>query len=293
MVPYRGKHPSDGRRNAGPAGTARAVERALDVLLEFLNHRGDLGITDLSRRLGLPKATVHRLVETLVSRGFLARDEQTSRYRVGLAPFRLGSLFLQQLDVRQAALPVMRDLARQSGETINLNIVQGRRRVCIEKVESDQGIRHFVELGRPLPLYCGASGKVLLAFLDEPEIEAVIVEGLDPLTARTVTDARRLKADLAEIRRHGHAVSAGERVVGASAVSAPIRDASGGVVAGLTISGPTYRFTRERVSHLVALVQQGAAAISESLGHAAATPLRRNRAGVPASRRAHLETGGG
>ncbi len=254
-------------------GGTRAVERALDVLLEFArdpaNHRGDLGISDLSRRLGLPKATVYRLVETLTARGFLIRDAETGRCRLGPAVFRVGSVYLQQLDLRRAALPVMREFARLTGETVNLNVAQDRRRVCIEKIESDQDIRHFVELGRPMPLYAGASGRVLLAFMDPVEIEAVIAEGLRRLTPRTITDPARLRADLAEIRRRGYAVSVGERVDEACAVSAPVRDASGRVVAGLTISGPAYRFRAERVRELTALVLRGAAAVSAVLGHAA------------------------
>lgn len=226
-----------------------------------------MGITELSRTVRLPKGTVHRLVSSLVAKGFLARNEATGRYRLGLSLFRLGSVFLNQMEVREAALPVLHELARLTGETVNLNIARDRRRVCIEKVESSHDIRHFVELGRPLPLYCGASGKVLLAFLPEEEIEAVIAEGLLPLTPRTVTDPQRLRRELAEIRRRGYAVSKDERVEGASAVSAPIYDSAGRVVAGLTISGPTYRFTPERVARFIELVKQGAARISASLGY--------------------------
>jgi len=260
------------KQRAGvPSSSAKTVERALDILLAFLREGQELGITDLSRALRLPKGTVHRLVSTLAAKGFLAKNEATGRYRLGLSVFRLGSTFLNQMEVREAALPVLHELARVTGETVNLNIARDRRRVCIEKVESSHDIRHFVELGRPLPLYCGASGKVLLAFLPEEEIEAVIAEGLRPLTSRTVTDPDRLRRELAEIRRRGYAVSRDERVEGASAVSAPIYDSAGRVVAGLTISGPTYRFTAERVAQFVKLVKQGAARISASLGYSAAT----------------------
>ncbi len=258
--------PKSGTKERIPS-SAKTVERALDILLAFLREGQELGITDLSRTLQLPKGTVHRLVSTLGAKGFLAKNEATGKYRLGLSVFRLGSTFLNQMEVRAAALPVLHELARITGETVNLNIARDRRRVCIEKVESSHDIRHFVELGRPLPLYCGASGKVLLAFLPDEEIEAVIAEGLRPLTPRTITDPHRLRRELAEIRRRGYAVSRDERVEGASAVSAPIYDSTGRVVAGLTISGPTYRFTPERVAQFIELVQQGAARISASLGY--------------------------
>lgn len=130
-------------------GSARAVERALDILLAFLRDGPEQGITDLGRTLRLPKPTVHRLVRALVSRGFLARDPRTGRYRIGASILRLGTLFLVGADVRQAALPVLRDLARATGETANLNVIIDNHRVCIEKVESTQDIRHFVEIDRP------------------------------------------------------------------------------------------------------------------------------------------------
>ncbi|MDQ7843423.1 MAG: IclR family transcriptional regulator [Armatimonadota bacterium] len=254
-------------RSFPAGGSARAAERTLDILLAFLREGREMGISELSRIVRLPKATVHRLVQVLVSRGFLARDPATAGYRVGLTPFRLGNLFLAQTHVRQVALPVIHELARRTGETVNLNVVVDRHRICIEKAESPQDIRHAVELGRPLPLYAGASGKVLLAHLPEEEIEAVLAAGIHRFTPRTIVDPARLRRSLAEIRRRGYAVTSDERVAGASAVSAPIRNGAGRVVAGLTISGPTYRFTPDRVRSFITLVREGARQISAALGY--------------------------
>lgn len=255
-------------------GSARAAERTLDILLAFLREGREIGISELSRAVRLPKATVHRLVTVLVSRGFLARDPASARYRIGLTPFRLGTLFLSQTHISQVALPVIHELARQTGETVNLNVVIDRHRVCIEKVESSHDIRHAVELGRPMPLHAGASGKVLLAFLPEEEIRAVIDAGMGRLTGRTIVEPARLWRSLAEIRRRGYAVTSDERVEGASAVSAPVRDGTGRVVAGLTISGPTYRFTPERVRRFTALVLDGGRRISAALGYEISAPRR-------------------
>lgn len=279
MIPHRGT-----KEGHAAGGSAKAVERALGILLAFLHSPRELGITDLSRLLNLPKGTVHRLVTTLLGQGFLLRDDQTARYRVGLTLFRLGNLFLAQADVRQAALPVIRDLAVATGETVNLNVVVNRQRVCIEKMESTHDIRHAVELGRPTPLYAGASGKVLLAFLDAGEIEAVVAAGLRRLTPRTVTEKARLLRQLAEIRRRGYATSSDERVAGASAVSAPIRNGEGRVIGGLTISGPTYRFTQDRVRRYITLVCDGAQRISGALGFTAPADGMLEPTRVPAMR---------
>jgi len=277
--------PRPSRSSGG--GSARAAERTLDILLAFLREGRQFGISDLSRTVHLPKATVHRLVSVLAGRGFLARDPGTARYRVGLAAFRLGTLFLDQTHVRAAALPVIRELASVTGETVNLNVVIDGRRVCIEKAESTHDIRHAVELGRPMPLYAGASGKLLLAYLPEAEISAIVAAGLPRLTERTPVQRDKLLRQLAEIRRRGVAVSSDERVAGASSVSAPIRDGIGRVVAGLTISGPTYRFTPERVREFITLVQDGARRVSIALGYLSAgravggsrsvSPVRRGR----------------
>ena len=277
--------PRPSRSSGG--GSARAAERTLDILLAFLREGRQFGISDLSRTVHLPKATVHRLVSVLAGRGFLARDPGTARYRVGLAAFRLGTLFLDQTHVRAAALPVIRELASVTGETVNLNVVIDGRRVCIEKAESTHDIRHAVELGRPMPLYAGASGKLLLAYLPEAEISAIVAAGLPRLTERTPVQRDKLLRQLAEIRRRGVAVSSDERVAGASSVSAPIRDGIGRVVAGLTISGPTYRFTPERVREFITLVQDGARRVSSALGYLSAgrdgggsrsvSPVRRGR----------------
>ncbi len=273
------------------------MARALDLLWAFVED-GEMGVTELSRRLALPKSTVHRLLEPLVVRDLVVQDPATGRYRLGPAAFRLGSAFARSLDVRQAALPAMHDLARRTGETVNLNIRQGTYRVCIEKVDSVQDVRHFVELGRPLPLFAGASGKVLLAYADA-DVLAAVLRDLRPLTGRTVTDPNRLRAQLARIRRQGYAVSWNERVEGAAAVSAPVWDAAGTVVAGLTVSGPTYRFTPARVRELVPMVVEAAAQISSRLGYSAgggtggARPVRRAAGSSAAEQRAGVSGAAG
>jgi len=273
------------RNNVSNRGTigVKAVERALDLLLVFAEDGREMGVTELSRRLCLPKGTVHRLLVGLVSRGLVTRDPDGGRYRLGPTAFRLGCAFLRSVDVRQAALPVMQELARRTRETVNLNVVQGDHRVCIEKVDSVQDVRHFVELGRPLPMFAGASGKVLLAHLDRDAAEAVL-QSVRPLTPYTVTDVRRLRAELKRIRRQGYGVSYNERVDGASAVSAPVRDAQGRVVAGLTVSGPSYRFTPARVRELIPQVVGAAAEISARLGYAPAASVRSPGSGTRAGR---------
>ncbi|MDR7521935.1 MAG: IclR family transcriptional regulator [Armatimonadota bacterium] len=248
-----------------PSASVRSVERALDVLLCFDFESPRLGVSEIARRLGLSKSTVHRLLVALERRGFVRQDPATGAYTPGLQLFRLGRVVQNGMELRAQALPVMRRLQAQSGETVNLNIVVGRHRVCIEKVESRHDVRHFVEIGKPLPLHLGASGKVLLAHLPPQEVAAAIREARRwPGTPRAILAA--LPRQLAEIRRRGYAWGISERVPGAFSVSAPIRNDTGEVVAGLTISGPVLRLAKGDIPRFARMVVRAAAEISASLG---------------------------
>lgn len=250
-----------------PEEDLRSVARALDILQAFGRGQPELGVTELARVLRLSKSTVHRLLRLLASRGVVAQDPATRRYRLGVELLWLGSLVRDGMDLRREALPVMRELQARAGETVNLNVERDGHRVCIEKVETSHPIRDFVDIGRPLPLYAGASGKVLLAHLPDQRV-AEILRAADPaaIAGRLPTGAA-LRRELARIRRQGYASTSGERVEGASSVSAPVWDAEGRVVASLSISGPSYRFRPERVRVFARLVVSAAREISGRLGH--------------------------
>ncbi|MCL6552646.1 MAG: IclR family transcriptional regulator [Firmicutes bacterium] len=250
-----------------PAGV-RSVERALDVLLCFDFETPTLGVSQIARRLRLAKSTVHRLLATLEQRGFVRQDAATGTYQPGLQLFRLGRVVQNGMELRAQALPIMQQLQVACGETVNLNIVVGRARVCIEKVESRHDVRHFVELGKPLPLYVGASGKVLLAHLPQSEVAAVLQEARREGRADDAYLAA-LPAQLAAIRRRGYAAGASERVQGAFSVSAPVRDHTGAVIAGLTISGPVLRLRPGDLARFGRMVRAAAGELSVAMGYLA------------------------
>ncbi|HEY8368514.1 MAG TPA: IclR family transcriptional regulator [Thermodesulfobacteriota bacterium] len=244
----------------------RSVARAIDILMLFDAGRPLLGVTEVAQSLGVSKSTAHRLLQLLGDRGFVAQDTQSRRYRLGLTLLRLGRLVAEGLDLRREALPVMRRLQERTGETVDLNVERDGYRICLEKIEGQQAIRQFVEIGRPLPLHAGASGKVLLAHLPPARIERILAGPLPRFTRRTVTDPRRLGRQLQEIREQGYACSVDERIDGASSASAPIRDATGTVVAGLTVSGPTFRIGPEQLRQFAVLVREAASEVSTALG---------------------------
>lgn len=248
--------------------SVRAVERALDILLLYSQDQPELSISEIARHVELPKSTVHRLLTALQHKGFIQQNPENQKYGLGMVLMHLGHLVAEQLDIRRLARPLMRHLERETGETVNLNVARDGHRVCIEKVESHQDVRHFVEVGKQLPIYCGASGKVLMAYMEPDEVEEIVRRtGLSPYTSRTIADPEALRQELAAIRRRGYATSASERVEGASSVSAPVRDSTGRVVASLTISGPSFRFTPEKVLDFVDKVLQAASELSRILGY--------------------------
>lgn len=240
--------------------TVRAVERTLELLNQFSVDRPALGVSELARMTGMYKGTVYRLMLTLQQSGFVQQDPETQRYRLGLALFQLGSIVQADMDVRRIALPHMRILAQQCQETVNLNVVSGLNRVCVECVETSRTVRFFIQAGYTGPLTRAASGKVLLAYLPHGQREAVIM-------SLTPDERISLQADLETIRRQGYGISLGERIAEAASISAPVLDHTGTTAASLTISGPKVRFTPDKIEAFKVLVKESADQISAQLGH--------------------------
>jgi len=246
----------------------QSIKRAVQILNSFTLKEDELGVTELSERLNLHKSTIHRILVTLEDESLVIKNQITQKYRLGIKLFELGFLVQDQMEIRDYALPIMRELAQKTEESIDLNIISDGKRVSIEKIESSHDIRRIIQLGKNLPLYCGGSGKVLLAFLPDEEIDKIIQkEKLIPFGPNTITDPVKLKEHLIEIRKKGYAISYEERVLGSISIGAPIWNYQGEVVASLSISGPISRFTKKKIPMLISLVKEAAQKISASLGH--------------------------
>jgi len=240
----------------------------MQLLNAFSLNKKELGVTELSKKLKLPKSTVLRILVTLASESFLVKNPENQKYSLGIELFKLGSIVQQNFNMREYALPIMKDLADKTGESVYLNIISGRKRVCIEKIESSNDIRRVIKLGESLPLYTGGSGKVLLANLPEEDIKKFFEEEkLIPFTPNTITDPEKLLQNLAEIRKQGYAIAVGERVLGATTIGAPICDNLNRVVASLTVSGPTERLTEQKIPKYASLLKEAAMKISVLLGY--------------------------
>ena len=246
----------------------QSIKRAIQILNSFTPREKELSITELSKKLNLHKSTIHRILVTLEDESLVTKNQITQKYSLGIKLFELGHVVQDQMEIRTHALPVMKELAQKTEESIDLNILSEGKRVSIEKIESPHDVRRIIQLGKSLPLYCGGSGKALLAFLPDEEIDKIIQkEKFIPFGPNTITDPTKLKEHLKEIRKNGYAISFEERILGSASIAAPIIDYKGKVVASLSISGPTTRFTKKMIPLLISRVKEAAQKISASLGY--------------------------
>lgn len=253
---------------AGRSSGIHSVERAIAILRAFQHDQPELGVTELSRRLGLHKSTVSRLLATLEAGGLVERNPETGRFRLGVELIALAGLVVRHADLRGAARPALERLAAQCGETVNLAVWHQGMALNIEQVApADRQVRDIGWVGRRTPLHATSTGKVLLAYLPAAERERVLATlSLPALTPYTLTERQTLAAALAQVRQAGYASGLEELEIGLNSVAAPVRDHTGAVVAAVSVSGPAYRVTRDSLPALAARVQGAAGAISRALG---------------------------
>jgi DNA-binding IclR family transcriptional regulator len=246
-----------------------AVSRALDIL-ELFQDRPALSAAQITAELGLPRTTVHELVTTLVERGYLdSVPGAPIRFRLGMRLFQLGSQFADRLDLVREAQEGAAEVAAECDETVHVAILDGADVVYIAKADSTHPVRMVSAVGRRLPAHCTAVGKMLLSGLSKEAFDARYPRGhnLPAMTPQSVTSVTKLRAQLIRARDEGVAYDDCESNEVVRCVSAPIYDHSGRMVAAMSISVPTMRWTDERALEWTELVRSGAAALSQRLGH--------------------------
>ena len=224
--------------------TIRAVERALDVLLCFTSQTPELTMSQISERVGINKSTVHRLLSTLERKRFVERDPSTGIYRPGLRLLQMASLALEQNNLRRLASPFLQALCDQYRENVNLAILDGADVVYLDVIEGSQRVKLAAVPGQRLPAFCTASGKAILAFLPEENVRGVLERGMPKHAQATIVSPEELLRDLDGVRKRGFAISEQEFEDGINAVAVPICEQP---IATISIAGPAYRLTRERM----------------------------------------------
>ncbi|HVQ94432.1 MAG TPA: IclR family transcriptional regulator [Mycobacteriales bacterium] len=246
-----------------------AVSRALDILELFLE-RPALSAPQITEQLELPRTTVHELLSTLVDRGYLdAVPGAPISYRLGMRTFQLGSQFADRLDLVREAQEAAAEVALVCDETVHVAVLDGGSVVYVAKVDSTHPVRMVSAVGRRLPAHCTAVGKVLLSALTADALEARYPAGavMPAMTPQSITSPARLRAALREVAAAGVAYDDCESNEAVRCVSAPVYDHGGRMVAAMSISTPTIRWTDQRRTEWTGLVRAGAAALSARLGH--------------------------
>jgi DNA-binding IclR family transcriptional regulator len=245
-------------------------------LLESFRDEEELGVTAIARRLALHKNNVFRLLATLEQQGYIEQNERTERYRLGIRSLELGRAFARSRNLLRRARPVLEDLAASSRESSHLALLRDFEVVHVDGEQSDQLVATGLRVGRRLPSHCTALGKVLLACSPEEvrqqyDQTVVAAHGLEKRTATTIVDPHKLFEHLRTVAVSGFALDVEECETGLSCAAAPVFDADGALVAALSVSGPSFRLTEERLhEEMVPLVVAAAERLSRDLGFGAA-----------------------
>jgi DNA-binding IclR family transcriptional regulator len=237
--------------------TVRAVDRALDILLCF-TEKTDWAMMEIAERTGLHKSTVHRMLATLEEKGFIERDKNTERYHLGLKVWELSANLSRTDDQATIWLPEMVRLRDQLGETVSIYVRDGSERIRIQAVQSNHPVRRVAPVGVRLPLYAGASSKVLVAYADNLVQESI----MNSHQWASAMDMELYRSQLQDTLVKGYATSFEERETGVAAISSPIFDRAGLLAAALSVSGPASRLTLDKMEQYAPVMMEAARVMS-------------------------------
>jgi IclR family transcriptional regulator, acetate operon repressor len=248
------------------ASTMQSLDRALAILTSLAKH-DQLSLTDISLSLGIPTATTHRILATLQKNSYAEFDEATQKWAVGIEAYRTGSSFLNRTNLLDVSRAAMRALMELTGETANLAISDGFEVVFVGQVETQNPIRAYFNPGTRTPVYASGIGKAILAAKDETRVRQLLQNhGLQEFTEQTIVTPSELFEDLEATRQRGWSYDREERYDGMSCIGAAIYNIRGEAIAGISVSGPSSRFTRRKVDEFGPMVAQAADEITRDVG---------------------------
>jgi DNA-binding IclR family transcriptional regulator len=260
------KLPSNRRRIPQMSESIRAVDRALDILVCFTRQTPQLTMTQIADQVGLNKSTVHRLLGTLEKKRFLQRDPSTGLYQLGIRLLQIAYLTLEQNDLRRLAAPFLHRLCEEHRETVTLSILDDSDVVFLDVVESPQRVKLAASIGQRLPAFATAAGKAILAYISDEAVKKVIERGMQQYTPQTIHSQEIFFQDLNQTRKQGFSIAEQEYEEGINAVAAPILNLAGQPVAAITVTGPAYRLSRERMNEIGSTILETAREIAIELG---------------------------
>ena len=260
-----------GQNAEEPARRERAgvqsVERTLDILESLVDCDSEVGLVEISQAVVLPLATVHRLLGTLIRRGYVKQNRQNRKYALGFRALQMGNDMRQRFSLRLEARPFLHRLMMSTGESANLAVLDDGEVVYIDQAQSSKILRMFTQLGNRMSAHSTGSGKVMLAFAAAEAAEGVLRRyGMPSWTPRTITDAARFRDELSRIRAQGFALDDEEHEVGVRCLAVPVRDGSSQVVASLSVSGPVTRLGDDQINKFTPEIVECGKQLSSRLG---------------------------
>lgn len=253
-------------RSTTRGSLVQSVDRAVSVL-ELLALQGEAGVTEMAAELGVHKSTAFRLVSALELRGLVEQTGDRGKYRLGFGIIRLAGATVGQLDLTQQGRPVCEALAAELGETVNLAVADAGVVINVDQVWGSASVMSHNWIGRRTPLHATSSGKVLLAYMDTQSRDEALAAPLEAFTEQTYTEHAPLRDELKQIFDSGIGYSLEEFEMGLNAVAAAIHSYEGSIVAALSVAGPSYRLTEDRIEEVGQSVLASAGAISARLGY--------------------------
>ncbi len=253
--------------------TIQAVSHALDILESFTKTEDELGVTDLSKRLGLHKNNVFRLLATLEHRGYIEQNKSTENYRLGPKTLQIGAIFIEQRECRRQARPIIENLMAATGETAVVAVLRGNKVIYMDGVETTKTVRAVSRIGAMLPAHCTAVGKAQLAALSPADVQRLYPEATLPsMTEKSIKTIDLLFADLKKTAERGYALENEECDLEVKSLAVPVRDFAKNIIAGIGIIAPANRLADDRLEKggIVSLVQEAGKALSSKLGYASA-----------------------
>lgn len=242
-----------------------SIQRAVRVLDLFDINVKYLGVSEIARDLDLNKSTIYRVVKTLKEEELLIQEEDSKKYRLGYKILDIANRMRNQFTHNDAALEEMKKLRDQTGEAVLLSVYTNIGGVCIEKVDTKNAIRVTSKPGHTTPLHCGATGKILLAYAEQDEINRILEKDLESYTENSTTDEVEIREELKKIREQGYVISWGEVDKGAIGIGAPILDDEGNLLYGLSLVGPEDRIKSNGLEKTIEMVVNSADEISRKI----------------------------
>ncbi len=245
----------------------QSLDRAMEVL-KIVASGGGLSLTDIAATGGQSAATCYRVLTTLKKHRIVEFDETTQLWHVGLEAFRIGTRFLARTRMAEVSRPVMQRIMNETGETANLAILDHAEVIFVSQVETHEPIRAFFPPGTHGPAHASGIGKAILANLPADTVGRLVGEDLPRYTAATIATRTDLLTELDRIRARGFAIDDEERTEGMRCIAAPVFNAHGEPVAGISLSGPSVRVRPERDAELGNLIRRAADEITLATGGA-------------------------